>query len=208
MGVVIEELPPTPTDADACDEVCEDAESALARRLAAGDRSAFDQLVEHHAPGVSRLAYRLLGWTGRAADVEDVVQDVFVAVLRGMRKFDGRSSLSTWITAITVNRCRSLRRRLAARVRAFAGLLARSRESPHESADQALGRADESERVRRAVRRLKLADREVIVLHYFEHADASQAAAILGVSKNAVEVRLHRARQRLKRILESDVEPE
>jgi RNA polymerase sigma-70 factor (ECF subfamily) len=174
--------------------------------LAAGDSAAFDEVVEVYAPKVSRLAYRLLGWSGGASEVEDVVQDVFVAVLRHARSFDGRSSLATWITSIAVNRCRSLRRRFGARVRAMAAVLARARRSGVAcAADEAAIRGDESERVREAVRRLKAADREVIVLHYLEHAGVEEIAGILGVSRNAVEVRLHRARGRLKALLESSL---
>jgi RNA polymerase sigma-70 factor (ECF subfamily) len=214
MGVVIDELPPasdTGEDVEAPAQTqasAGDDDPALIRRLTAGDATGFDELVEAYAPRVARLAHRLLGWPGAAAQVEDVVQDVFVSVLRGARSFDGRSSLSTWITAITLNRCRSLRRRLAAGLRAMTGLLSRGRVIFHEPADHAPARADEARRVRVAVRKLKPADREVIVLHYFEHAEVGEVAGILGVSKNAVEVRLHRARRRLKKLLEMQSEPE
>ena len=197
MVVVIDELPPiTPAHTRTRDD------SALAERLRAGDAAAFDDVVELYAPTVSRLAYRLLGWRG--GDVDDVVQDDFVSVLRSARRFDGRSSLSTWITAITVNHCHSLRRRLAAKLRAMAGVFGRAQSSRpwQDAADERAIRGDESRRVREAVRRLRPADREVIVLHYLEHAGVEAIAGILGISRSAVEVRLHRARGRLKALLE------
>jgi RNA polymerase sigma-70 factor (ECF subfamily) len=211
MPLVIDELPWTEVTGDEARAPVAAApdvrarDSALARQLAAGDSEAFDEVVEVYAPRISRLAYRLLGWSGSAADVEDVVQDVFVAVLRHARNFDERSSLSTWITSIAVNHCRSLRRRWSARVRAMAAVFARARRSgAARAADEAAIRDDEAERVREAVRRLRPADREVIVLHYLEQADAAEVAAILGVSRNAVEVRLHRARVRLRAMLERE----
>jgi RNA polymerase sigma-70 factor (ECF subfamily) len=199
MVVVIDELPPiTPAHTRTRDD------SALVGRLRAGEAAAFDEVVESYGPMVSRLAYRLLGWRGGDGGVDDVVQDVFVSVLRGARRFDGRSSLSTWITAITVNHCRSLRRRLAAKLRAMTAVFGRARSDRpwQDAADERAIRGDESQRVREAVRRLKPADREVIVLHYLEHADIQAITGILGISRNAVEVRLHRARVRLKTLLE------
>ena len=211
MILVIDELPP-PLTGTVGENVAAHAraqgrrpdDSALADRLRTGHAAAFDEVVEAFAPRVSRLAYRLLGWSGGAGEVDDVVQDVFVSVLRNARKFDGRSSLSTWITAITVNHCRSLRRRLGAKLRALSAVVARARTARpwHDAADEPVVRGDESERVRKAVRRLKPPDREVIVLHYLEHAGVGAIAQILGASRNAVEVRLHRARGRLKALLE------
>ena len=207
MVLVIDELPLTDAAGDdvradaAPDLRARDAE--LARRLAVGEAAAFDEVVALYAPRVSRLVYRLLGWSGGAAEVEDVVQDVFVNVLRHARSFGGRSSLSTWITSIAVNQCRSLRRRLAARVRAMAAVFAKATPA-HGVADGQAIRNDESRRVREAVVRLKPADREVIVLHYLEEANVEAIAQILRVSKNAVEVRLHRARKRLRAMLEDE----
>ena len=206
MPLVIDELPLT--DA-AGDDVRADAapdvrarDGALGLRLVSGEAAAFDEVVAVYAPKVSRLVYRLLGWSGGAAEVEDVVQDVFVSVLRHARSFGGRSSLSTWITSIAVNQCRSLRRRLAARVRAMAAVFGRMPVAQGAADGKAI-RDDESRRVREAVARLKEVDREVIVLHYLEQADVETIAEILSVSKNAVEVRLHRARGRLKKLLEA-----
>jgi RNA polymerase sigma-70 factor (ECF subfamily) len=207
MPLVIDELPLTEA---AGDDVRADAapdvrgrDTALARRLVAGEAAAFDEVVALYAPRVSRLVYRLLGWSGGAGEVEDVVQDVFVSVLRHARSFGGRSSLSTWITSIAVNQCRSLRRRLGARVRAMAAVFAKARPD-HGAADGQAMRDDESRRVREAIVRLKPADREVIVLHYLEETDVETIAEILSVSKNAVEVRLHRARKRLRALLEDE----
>ena len=87
----------------------------LAARLARGDERAFEQIVERYGPRVIALAARLSDWSDGA---DDVAQDVFLAVLRKGKNFRGESRLWTWLAAMTVNRCRSLRRRrwLASRV--------------------------------------------------------------------------------------------
>ena len=65
-------------------------------------------LVALHQQRVSRLVYRLLGWRG---EVEDIVQDVFLAALKSHKNFREESSQWTWLAAITINRCRTHRRR-------------------------------------------------------------------------------------------------
>src|SRR5687767_15254679 len=80
------------------------------------EQPTFEQVVEQHQANVARLARRLLGWTGANNDVDDVVQDVFLAVLKGLPRFRGHSTLSTWITRITINACRSHRRRRIVRL--------------------------------------------------------------------------------------------
>src|SRR4051812_13515763 len=61
---------------------------SLAERFRAGEARALDEVVREYQEVVARLVYRLTGW--RSADVEDVVQEVFVAAVRSARKFDGR----------------------------------------------------------------------------------------------------------------------
>src|SRR5262245_54345669 len=69
----------------------------------AGSADELDRLVAQHAPQITRLVRRLLGWPG---DVDDVVQDIFVAALKGLPRFNRRSALATWLTRIAINCCR------------------------------------------------------------------------------------------------------
>ena len=158
-------------------------------------RLSFEQLVALHAPRIRRLAFRLLGWRG---DVDDVVQDVFLAALDRMHRFRGDAKVATWLTSITLNRCRSHRRRQLLRMR----FLTRT-PTPRFShaADQQPMRDETSAHVRRAVQSLPPKDREVIVLFYLEGQSAAQIAELLDISRGAAEVRLHRARARLKKLL-------
>ncbi|MCX5684274.1 MAG: sigma-70 family RNA polymerase sigma factor [Planctomycetota bacterium] len=100
--------PPTPeTRAPGAVRREDDEDANLVGRFLRGDGAAFDQLVKAHQDRVARLAYRLLGWSG---EVDDVVQEVFLAVFKNIAGFRGDCRVSTWLTAITVNKCRSARR--------------------------------------------------------------------------------------------------
>lgn len=171
-----------------------DDETGLMRRIAQGDGDALAALVAIYEQRVRRLAFRLMGWNG---DVDDVVQEVFLAVLEKAGGFRGDASAWTWITAITLNRCRTYRRRRAVRER-IASVLRFGPPSHGQRAGQRMFDDETAAQVREAVARLPGRDREVVVLHYLEHKPPAQIAALLGVSQNAVEVRLHRARARLK----------
>ena len=173
---------------------------ALVERLRRGDPAAFDELVARFRPRLARLAYRLLGWSDEA---EDVVQDVFVAALEHLpRRFRGGSSLATWLTAVTVNRCRRHRRRWVARWRRLLRLRERSGAPDAAAPAGELSEArDELRRVREAVQALPGRDREVVVLYYLEQHSVAEICQILGAGKGAIDVRLHRARKRLKELL-------
>jgi RNA polymerase sigma-70 factor (ECF subfamily) len=150
---------------------------------------------------VTRLAYRLLGWQG--AEVEDIVQDVFLAALEHAHKFRGDNGLSQWLTAITLNRCRSQIRRRFLKLK---WLRSRPPEEPIDAAaDTGSLRDETSAKVRAAVRTLPPRDREVVVLYYLEDRSTAQISELLHVSENAIDVRLHRARKRLREILEGFV---
>jgi RNA polymerase sigma-70 factor (ECF subfamily) len=176
-------------------QLLSDNEASFAGRLASGQTEAFDQLVALYQPRVARLAQRLLGWNG---DIDDVVQDVFLTAWNKVGSFRRESSLWTWLTIITLNQCRSRIRRRNLLHRLPFRLV---RRDAHPPADRGSIRRETGQRVREAVAALKPVERELIVLHYLEHRSTDELAALLGTSKNALEVRLHRARQRLKETL-------
>lgn len=170
-------------------------EMLLVRRFARGDQAAFDRIVHLHQGRVAALARRLLGWPD---DVDDVVQEVFVAALGGLKRFRGEAALATWLAAITVNACRKHRRRRLLWLRFLGGAATQSRATSTESPEPAAARNERSDRVRHAVRRLPAKYREVVVLYYLEQMPVADLCRVLGISRSAAEARLYRARVRLK----------
>jgi RNA polymerase sigma-70 factor, ECF subfamily len=172
-------------------------DASLEQRFASGQAAAFEQVVTLYQAKIAQLASRLLGWR---ADVDDVVQDVFLTALSKAHTFRGDASLWTWLTAITVNRCRSQQRRRALFERFVKW--SRTRTPPAApAADRSLIGDESAQQVQQAVAVLPVKDREVIVLSYLEGQTPAQMSQTLGLSINAVEVRLHRARKKLKAIL-------
>jgi RNA polymerase sigma-70 factor (ECF subfamily) len=170
---------------------------------AAATVASFDQLVVDQQAYITRLVVRLVGWR---SDVDDLVQEVFVAALGGWPRFRHDCSARTWLTRIALNKCRSYARRRWVRERLLTAWqaahdpnaqLQSSQSCEHETAEQ----------VRHAVAQLRPRDREVIVLHYLEQLSPHEAAKVLQISQNAVEVRLTRARKRLKQIISQETEP-
>ncbi|MHC4517140.1 MAG: RNA polymerase sigma factor [Planctomycetota bacterium] len=180
-------------------------EQILVERFCRGENSAFDRIVERHAADIAALANRLLGWP---QDVDDVVQDVFVAAFRGLRDFRGDCRLRTWLFTITVNRCRHYRRRYLRHARGIrrdgtAPSLCLSEDAQIVAID-----AERFSRVRKAVRALPAKYREVVVLRYLQGLETAEICRLLGITTNALNVRLNRARERLKSDLSELLEEE
>lgn len=170
----------------------------LVDRLRRGDPRAFEALVIAHQHRVFGIALRMLG---SRAEAEDVAQEVFLRVHRGIDDFRGEAKLSTWLYAITsrlcLNRLASSERR---RERAGEAALERlaSGDDPADSAERSeLGAALE-----RAIAELPDDRRLVVVLRDVEGLAYEEIAAALDLPLNTVRSRLHRARMDLKEKLE------
>ena len=159
-----------------------------------GGRAAPAAILTEHQERIGGVVWRLLGWAD--AEVEDVVQDVLAVAVEKLPRFRGEASLATWLTAIAVNKCRSVQRRRLVQQKFLSLLhLRRGAEGPAAS-DIAAGRERE-EKVRRSIRRLPGRLREAVVLRYLEEMSVDDVAAALGISRTATTTRLHRARQLL-----------
>src|SRR4051812_23765247 len=114
--------------------------------------------------------------------------------------FRGQSSLWTWLTTITLNCCRSRQRRAAVWARWWSrdGRL-RPGEGPKP--DSGAIEDETARHVRRAVSELPAKEREVIVLYYLEQRPTREICGLLRLSESAVQVRMHRGREKLKRKL-------
>jgi RNA polymerase sigma-70 factor (ECF subfamily) len=166
---------------------------ALMRRVATHEPGALEELIGLYQPRIRRLTFRLLAWRG---EVDDVVQDVFVTAFEKAAQYRGQASLWTWLTVITLNKSRTAMRRRTTRAR-LASLL--YRYTVQTSAPPRTAESDElTAQVRSAVASLAPKDREVIVLCHLEGKTSAEVAKLLGLSPNTAEVRLHRARKRLR----------
>ena len=169
-------------------------EQILVERFGRGDDSAFDRIVERYAAEVAALANRLLGWP---QDVDDVVQEVFMAAFLGLRKFRGDCRLRTWLFTITINKCRRhrrhLQRRRSSRLDETAPNLCLNEHAEMVAID-----TETFAQVRRTVRALPARYREVVVLRYLQGLETAEICRLLGISTNTLNVRLNRARKRLK----------
>lgn len=186
------------------------SDAALVAGLQAGDAQAFETLVRRHSAPLLRLARRFLG---NEEDARDALQDAMVAVFRSIGSFEGNAMLSTWLHRIVVNAClmklRSKRRRPDESE--IEPLLPAFKEDGHqiepstpwtETAESILEREETRALVRESIAKLPDAYRIVLHLRDIEEMSTEETAEILGITRNAVKIRLHRARQALRTLLD------
>lgn len=154
-------------------------------------------LVHRFGPRLHRLVCRLTGWSG---DSDDILQEVFLAAWRKAGAFRGNGSLEGWLRRLAVNRCRNHHRARAAFARMLGRAASRSKTATVNRPSQEEPDLDE---LRAALAKLKGPDRAVLVLFYLEELSGEQVAEALGVRLEAVHVRLHRARCRLRELLQA-----
>jgi RNA polymerase sigma-70 factor (ECF subfamily) len=188
----------------AADDVAAVDWNAVTAAFRAGDAEAADAVARRLLPYVANLVRRLAAWR---SDVDDLTQDVLVTALAKRRSFRGDAKLETWITRIAVNACRAHARKRWLRKQLFASWAERStphRSTEHAPADAAATDNEQLAIVRDAVARLPAKSREAIVLCYLQHLTPTEAAAALGVRPGTLEVRLCRARDQLRKLLEHE----
>ena len=184
-------------------------EADLVVRMRAGDAIAFEEMVREHGGRLLCVARRFLRCED---DRADAVQETFLSAYRNRASFQGDSRLGTWLHRILVNVCltklRSRSRRpevpLDDLLPAFdeAGRHAAPVPRWTEAPEDRLARAEVRAHVRACIDRLPAAYRSVLVLRDIEEMDTEQTAAALGTTPGAVKIRLHRARQALRALLE------
>lgn len=166
------------------------SESELLRRTRNGDESAFGELYARHSPAVYRYALRM---SGSEAAAEEVVQEVFMQVVKGCRGFDASiGRLASYLYGVARN---TLARIAPDRGEIPIGEMEFTEDEPDPLED--LDRAQRLEAVRTAVASLPLAFREVVVLCDLEQLSYAEAAETLGLETGTLRSRLHRARKLL-----------
>jgi RNA polymerase sigma-70 factor (ECF subfamily) len=184
-------------------------ESLLLAALRRGDEGAFERLVREHGGRLLAVSRRFLR---NEEDARDALQDAFVSAFRSVDRFEGSSRLSTWLHRIVVNSClMKLRSRRRHPEEPIEDLLPKFLEDGHaavpsvawrRSAEELLEIAETRTLVRAAIDRLPESYRTVLMMRDIEELDTAEAARLLDVSENAVKVRLHRARQALRELLD------
>jgi RNA polymerase sigma-70 factor, ECF subfamily len=189
--------------------------------LKAGDEAAFQSLIHRYHSPMLRLAMTYVSDRGAA---EDVVQESWLTCLRSLDRFEGRSSLKTWIFGIVINVARA-RRRKEARIVPFASFWRRDdsdsrrptvdpsrfgsdgmwRAGPHSwdnvPESKVIG-GETLQKVKAAIESLPPKQREVILLRDVAGFEAAEVSTLLGITAANERVRLHRARAAVRKMLE------
>src|SRR5690348_727147 len=200
-------------------------ELTLLDALRGGDEAAFETLVNMHYPAMLRVA---LMYVRNRAVAEEVIQETWLAVLQGLARFEGRSSLKTWIFRILANRARTRAVREGRSV-PFSALVSQEAEGDEpaveperfrpagdkwpggwvsapqhwgEVPDERMLALETRERIHIAIEALPPAQRAVITLRDIEGWDADEVSGHLGVTDGNQRVLLHRARSKVRAALE------
>lgn len=166
-----------------------DAEARLIRESLAGDRDAFAALVRRHQGRVFRLAGRFFR---RPEDVEEVAQETFLRAWMKLGTYRAQAPFEHWLTRLSLRCAYDRLRRSRMETEALAG----------DEAEAVVADPDARLEVERLLARLPAADRFLLILLEGEEWSVAEIAERLGWTQVNVKVRAHRARKRLRRILE------
>jgi RNA polymerase sigma-70 factor (ECF subfamily) len=170
----------------------------LIGRIAKGDRAAMQALFARHQVRVYRFVLRLVG---NAALAEDLISEVFLDVWRHAGRFEGRSSVSTWLLAIArFKALSSMRKKPDEELDEEAtGAIEDSSDTP----EAALQKKDKGAALRKCLEKLSPDHREVIDLVYYHEKSVEEAAEIIGIPEATVKTRMFYARKKLSELLKA-----
>ena len=175
------------------------ADRDLVNRCRSGSEVAFRELVDTYKTMVFAIISRS---TADRTQVEDLAQDVFVRVHRGLRSFRGDARLSTWICRVVMNVCADARQRAPREVSLDAIAPGAAPPAAVIVADPAYVQLELRDRVAKGMARLAERSRLVLTLHYFAGRGYEEIADALQVPLGTVKTQIHRAKQELREILE------
>jgi len=199
----------------ALESVTDPSERDLLARLRAGDAGAFTDLVERHHAGMVRVA---LGYVRTRPVAEEVAQEAWIGFLRGLDRFEERSSVRTWLYRIVVNRAIST----GLHERRHVPVEDRELESddgafssdgwwvapPTHWADEAVDRLvarDMAPRILELIALLPAGQRRVVTLRDVEGLSSVDVCEIVGITEGNQRVLLHRGRARIRSLLEDQM---
>jgi RNA polymerase sigma-70 factor (ECF subfamily) len=174
------------------------SDEEVVRRVRAGERELFEVLMRRHNQRIYRAVRSILK---DEAEAEDAMQEAYVRAFVNLSQFDGAAAFSTWLVRIAINEALGrLRRRGRARLVADAAGSAEQTMGPIDP-ERSAGARELARLVEEAVDRLPEQQRVPFVLREVEALPTAEAAACLGISEEALKVRLHRARATLRTAL-------
>jgi RNA polymerase sigma-70 factor, ECF subfamily len=175
----------------------EASDEELVSRFRGGDQLAFATLVRRHERRVYNLAYRMLG---RAEDSKEATQEALLSCFRHLHRFRGDAAFTTWLHRIAVNACYDLMRKRTPQPVEDVELFERIPASDH--ADSTAAAID----VQRALVKVPLEFRAVLVMHDVQGFPYEEIADALGIPLGTVKSRLHRGRMALARQMSGEPE--
>jgi RNA polymerase sigma-70 factor, ECF subfamily len=173
-------------------------ERELVERCRRGDERAFQELIDRYKTLVFALIARTIQDRSRA---EDLAQDVFLKIHRGLPYFRGEARLSTWIYRIVANSCAQARSPAAAAV----SLDGDPAERATAVLDRRFGDLELRDRLEKAIARLSPRYRLLIAAHYLQGVQYEDLAEALQLPLGTVKTYLYRAKQQLRRLLETEL---
>jgi RNA polymerase sigma-70 factor, ECF subfamily len=190
------------------------ADGELLVRLRSGDERAFVSLVQCYQEQMLRLAS---SFVPSRAVAEEVVQDTWLALLRGLDTFEGRSSLKTWLFSILLNQARTTGTREHRSVPVanpepavdparfdVSGHWAEPPEHWTEAVEGRLAAGKLADRIRELMDELPARQREVVILRDVEEMSSEEVCSVLAISDGNQRVLLHRGRSRLRQLFEDE----
>jgi RNA polymerase sigma-70 factor, ECF subfamily len=201
------------------------AEDALLAKLKRGDEGAFDELVNQHHSALIRMA---MGYVADREVAEEVVQDTWMAVIESLDRFEGRSTLRTWVCGILIHKAkdRGVREKRHTTFSAFESYDDDNDEAVDPSRFQQTGEwaghwafppqpwDDQTPEkllasrqavnaMQRAIEALPATLKEVLILRDVEGVEAKEVCELLKITETNLYVRLHRARERVRGAVET-----
>ncbi len=178
-----------------------DEADELLRRCQRGDESALAEIVRLYQERIFRLAYRV---TGDAALAEDATAEALAKIWMRARQWRGDARAGTWIYQVALRTVLDQRRAWQRRLRLWLSLpaeLTDSQAGPAEKTIDAERRRFAARRIQEAFAQLSDKDRALAHLYYFEQRSLAEIATILDTTRDALKMRLARARRRLRELL-------
>ena len=201
------------------------AEDQLIARLKRGDEGAFDELVTQHHSTLIRMA---MGYVADREVAEEVVQDTWMAVIESLNRFEGRSSLRTWVCGILIHKAkdRGVREKRLTTFSAFKSYDDDNDEAidpsrfhqtgewaghwafppqpwDDQTPEKLLASQQAVNAMQRAIEALPATLKEVLILRDVEGVDAKEVCELLKITETNLYVRLHRARERVRAAVET-----